>query len=621
MSTADKLAFVRIQDHFTQLDYLLFALMLLVSAAIGVYYAFKDVHKSHEEFIMASRKLHCAPVALSLTASFMSAVTVLGTPAEVYRFGMKYGLIAISYAVMVAITAHVFLPVYYRLRITSAYEYLELRYNNKYLRMTGAAMFMMQTIFYSGIVIYTPAFALNQVTGFVLWGAVAATGVICIFYCILGGLRAVVWTDVFQFLMMICAMILVIARTVSIKGGLSCILDDARHGGRLDFWDFNPSPFQRHTFWTIVIGGSFTWLGVYVINQSQVQRCLSCRSLGHAKLALYINLLGLWLTLCCATLSGLAMYSMFKDCDPWTAKKVTAPDQLIPYLVLKLGEDIPGILGFFVAGTYSGTLSTVSSSINALATVTVEDLVKRNLKTVSEEDLSSISMGMSLLFGIICIAMAAVTSVLTGVLQITLTVFGVIGGPLLGIYALGVLLPSANAKGAFSGLICGIIIILWIGIGSQMYPIPPQRAMPLHLSTAGCHAFNWTVPTTIAKPPTAPRPPIYENLYSISYLYLSPFGTLVTLMVGTVVSLSTGGLRQDIDRSLLFGKEDLIADYEYLKAKASQSWLQKQRLLQPRLALKARRRDRYTLAARHLKKRNILPPLRNATASNLTICT
>ncbi|XP_066490587.1 sodium-coupled monocarboxylate transporter 1-like [Tiliqua scincoides] len=568
------LAFVHIQDHFTQLDYLLFALMLLVSAAIGVYYAFKDVHKSHEEFIMASRKLHCAPVALSLTASFMSAVTVLGTPAEVYRFGMKYGLIAISYAVMVAITAHVFLPVYYRLRITSAYEYLELRYNNKYLRMTGTAMFVIQTIFYSGIVIYTPAFALNQVTGFELWGAIVGTGAVCILYCILGGLRAVVWTDVFQFLMMICTMILVTVRTVSVKGGFSCILDDARHGGRLDIWDFNPSPFQRHTFWTIVIGGSFTWLGIYVINQSQVQRCLACRSLVHAKLALYGNLLGLWLTLSSATLSGLAMYSMFKDCDPWTAKKVMAPNQLVPYLVLKLGEDIPGILGFFVAGTYSGTLSTVSSSMNALATVFVEDLVKRNLKTVSEADLSSISMGMNLLFGLVCIAMAAVSSLLTGVLQGAFTIFGVIGGSIFGVFALGVLLPSANAKGAFSGLICGVTAMLWIGIGSQMYPIPPHRTMPLHLSTAGCHAFNWTVPTTVAKPPTAPRPPIYEYWYSISYLYLGPLATLITFMVGTVVSLSTGGLRQDIDRSLLFGKEDLIADYEYLKAKFVSTHLQ-----------------------------------------------
>ncbi|XP_066490585.1 sodium-coupled monocarboxylate transporter 1-like [Tiliqua scincoides] len=568
MSTTDPFqALTSAKDHFTSLDYVIFALMLIFSAAVGIYYALKGVHNSQEEFIMASRSLHCAPVALSLTASFMSAVTVLGTPAEVYRFGMKFGLFAISYAVMVAITAHVFLPVYYRLRITSAYEYLELRYN-KCLRMIGTVMFILQTVSYSGIVIYAPSLALNQVTGFQLWGAIVGTGIICTFYCTLGGLRAVVLTDVFQFLLMICAFILVIGRTVSIKGGLGRILDDARHGERLDVWDFNPNPLQRHTFWSIVIGGSFTWLGVYAVNQSQVQRYLSCKSQVHAKLALYVNLLGLWLTLSSATLSGLAMYSVFKDCDPWTAKKVAAPDQLIPYLVLQLWKDFPGIPGLFVAGTYSGTLSSVSSSINALATVTVQDLVKPNFKTLTEADLSSISMGMNLLFGTICIAMAAVASLLTSVLQAALTIFGIIGGPLLGIFSLGVLLSSANSKGAFSGLVCGFIIVVWVGIGSQLYPPQPHRTEPLHLSTAGCHVSNWTVPTTIAKPPTAPRPSIAENWYSMSYLYLSALGTLVTFMVGTVVSLLTGGLKQDIDRSLLFGKEDLIEDYEYLKAKA-----------------------------------------------------
>ncbi|KAJ6656401.1 hypothetical protein lerEdw1_003904 [Lerista edwardsae] len=538
--------------NFTSVDYVVFASMLIVSASVGIYYAFRGVHETTEDFFLGSRSLHCVPVALSLTASFMSAVTVLGTPAEVYRYGMKFGLFAISYVLVVALTAHVFMPVYYRLGITSAYE-----------------------VSYSGIVIYAPSLALNQVTGFQLWGAIIGTGVICTFYCTLGGLKAVVWTDVFQFLLMLFAFIFVIGRTVSKREGLSHILDDARHGGRLDVWDFNPSPLQRHTFWTIVIGGSFTWLGVYAVNQFQVQRYLSCKTLGHAKLALYINLLGLWLTLTCAVLSGLSMYSMFKDCDPWTAKKVAAPDQLMPYLVLKLWKDYPGIPGLFVAGTYSGTLSTVSSSINALATVTVQDLVRPNFKTLSQGDLASISMGM-IVYPIPLLVLRLAS----------LTIFGIIGGPLLGIFALGVLLPSANSKGAFSGLICGLTIVIWLGIGSLMYPPLPHRTMPLQLSTAGCHVSNWTVPTTITKPPTAPRfaqpinyilkcgPHIADNWYSLSYLYLSTAGTIVTFTVGIVMSLSTGGLKQDIDHSLVFGKEDLIADYEYLRAKAVSTLLQ-----------------------------------------------
>uniref|UniRef100_A0A8C3FAS4 Solute carrier family 5 member 8 n=1 Tax=Chrysemys picta bellii TaxID=8478 RepID=A0A8C3FAS4_CHRPI len=158
---------------------------------------------------------------------------------------------------------------------------------------------------------------------------------------------------------------------------------------------FNPNPLQRHTFWTILIGGTFTWTGIYGVNQSQVQRYIACKTSFQAKLSLYINLLGLWAILVCAMFCGLAMYSIYHDCDPWTAKRVSAPDQLMPYLVLDILRDFPGVPGLFVASAYSGTLSTVSSSINALAAVTVEDLIKPYFSSLSEKKLSWISKGMS----------------------------------------------------------------------------------------------------------------------------------------------------------------------------------------------------------------------------------
>ncbi|KAL8221747.1 UNVERIFIED_CONTAM: Sodium-coupled monocarboxylate transporter 1 [Gekko kuhli] len=104
-------------------DYVVFAAMLLISAGIGLYYAFAGgVQKTSREFLMGGRRMSAVPVALSLTASFMSAVTVLGTPAEVYRFGARFSVFAITYALVVVISAEVFLPVFYRLGITSTYE-------------------------------------------------------------------------------------------------------------------------------------------------------------------------------------------------------------------------------------------------------------------------------------------------------------------------------------------------------------------------------------------------------------------------------------------------------------------------------------------------------------------
>ncbi|NXC67030.1 SC5A8 protein, partial [Anhinga anhinga] len=566
--------------RFTIWDYVVFAVMLLVSAVIGVYYAFVGGgQKTSKDFLMGGRSMSALPVALSLTASFMSAVTVLGTPAEIYYHGAIFCIFAITYGLVVLCSAEIFLPVFYKLGVTSTYEYLELRFN-KYLRLCGTFLFIIQTAskpqscstLYTGIVIYAPALALNQVTGFDLWGAVVATGVVCTFYCTLGGLKAVVWTDVFQVGIMVAGFSSVIIRAVVVQGGIERIVNDSYYGGRLNFWDFNPNPLQRHTFWTIVIGGTFTWTGIYGVNQSQVQRYIACKSRFHAKMSLYINLVGLWVILACATLCGLALYSVYKDCDPWTAKQVSALDQLMPYLVLDILHSFPGVPGLFVASAYSGTLSTVSSSINALAAVTVEDLIKPHFKSLSEKKLSRISMGMSLFYGGVCIAMAALASLLGALLQAALSIFGMIGGPLLGLFSLGILCSFANEIGAFVGLISGFIVSLWVGIGSQIYPPLPERTKPLYLSVAGCNitSGNFTSTesplTTVFSTQTAERPALADNWYSLSYLYFSTLGTLITVVVGIIISLLTGGLKQKADRKFLLTKEDFLSNFSWYKS-------------------------------------------------------
>ncbi|XP_007668201.1 sodium-coupled monocarboxylate transporter 1 [Ornithorhynchus anatinus] len=557
---------------FVVWDYVVFALMLLISAVIGVYYALVGGgQKTSEDFLMGGRSMSAVPVALSLTASFMSAVTVLGTPAEIYRFGAIFTVFAFTYAFVVILSAEVFLPVFYRLGITSTYEYLELRFN-KYIRLCGTILFIIQTILYTGIVIYAPALALNQVTGFDLWGAVVATGVVCTFYCTMGGLKAVVWTDVFQVGIMVAGFSSVIIRAVVVQGGINNILNDSYNGGRLNFWDFNPNPLQRHSFWTIIIGGTFTWTGIYGVNQSQVQRYISCKNRFQAKLSLYINLVGLWGILACAVLSGLAMYSRYHDCDPWTAKKVSAPDQLMPYLVLDILQDFPGLPGLFVACAYSGTLSTVSSSINALAAVTVEDLIKPHFPSFSERTLSWFSKGTSILYGVLCIGMAALASLMGALLQAALSIFGMVGGPLLGLFSLGILVPFANSVGSFVGLIAGFTISLWVGIGAQIYPPLPERTLPLPLSTAGCNmsSTNWTTAmpflTTSSPIHNTERTPLMDNWYSLSYLYFSTLGTLVTVIVGAIISLATGGTKQNLDSKYLLTSEDFLSNFSFCKS-------------------------------------------------------
>ncbi|XP_041526607.1 sodium-coupled monocarboxylate transporter 1 [Microtus oregoni] len=562
---------------FVVWDYVVFAGMLLISAAIGIYYAFAGGgQQTSKDFLMGGRSMTAVPVALSLTASFMSAVTVLGTPAEVYRFGAIFSIFAITYFFVVLISAEVFLPVFYRLGITSTYEYLELRFN-RFIRLCGTVLFIVQTILYTGIVIYAPALALNQVTGFDLWGAVVATGVVCTFYCTLGGLKAVVWTDVFQVGIMVAGFASVIIQATITQGGINTILSDASNGGRLNFWNFNPNPLQRHTFWTIIIGGTFTWTTIYGVNQSQVQRYISCKNRFHAKLSLYINLVGLWVILTCSVFCGLALYSRYRDCDPWTSKKVSEVDQLMPYLVLDILRNYPGVPGLFVACAYSGTLSTVSSSINALAAVTVEDLVRPHFKSLSEKSLSWISQGMSVLYGALCIGMAAVASLMGALLQAALSIFGMVGGPLLGLFSLGILVPFANSIGAFAGLLAGFAISLWVGIGAQLYPPLPERTLPLSLEVHGCNithnGSDWISTTEMPFSTSAfqihnvERTPLMDNWYSLSYLYFSTTGTLVTLLVGMLISLPTGGRRQNLDPRFLLTKQDFLSNFDVFKKK------------------------------------------------------
>ncbi|XP_048467975.1 sodium-coupled monocarboxylate transporter 1-like isoform X2 [Rhincodon typus] len=476
--------------EFTVWDYVVFVIMLLISVSIGVYHAIKARgQQSNSQFLLGDRQLRALPVAMSLTASFMSAVTVIGTPAEVYRFGAMFLIFCISYAIVTIISAEFFLPVFYRLNITSTYEYLNMRFN-KLARYIGTIFYITQTVLYTGIVIYAPALALNQVTGFDLWGVLVATGLVCTFYCTLGGLKAVIWTDVIQMGVMISGFLAVIIRGVVIQGSFERIWNISYHGGRLNFWDFDPNPLRRHTFWTIVVGGSFMWTAIYGINQSQVQRYIACRNQFEAKLSLYLNMVGLWITAFCAVFTGLTMYSIYHECDPLTEKKIKAPDQLLPYLVMDIMRDYPGVPGLFVAAAYSGTLSTVSSSINALAAVTLEDIIKPYI-SLSEQKLSWVTKGLSLMFGVICIGMAALSSLMGSILQAALTIFGIVGGPLLGLFLLGMIMPCANSVGALSGLAISFLLTLWIGIGGQVYQPLPDQTRPLPLSTAGCF-FNIT---------------------------------------------------------------------------------------------------------------------------------
>uniref|UniRef100_A0A8C3NV87 Solute carrier family 5 member 12 n=1 Tax=Cyanoderma ruficeps TaxID=181631 RepID=A0A8C3NV87_9PASS len=479
---------------FVAWDYVVFAALFLVSASIGVFFAIKErKKKTSKEFLVGGKQMTCGPIAFSLTSSFMSAVTVLGTPSEVYRYGASFVLFFLSYTLVIIFTAEIYLPVFYRSGITSTYEYLELRFN-KIVRLAATLIYILQTILYTGIVVYAPSLALNQVTGFDLWGSVAATGIVCTFYCTLGGLKAVVWTDAFQMIVMVAGFMTVLIRGTSLNGGSTKVWEDAHEGSRLNIFE-----------------------------------------------ALYLNLLGLWIVLVCAVFCGLVMYSHYQSCDPWTAAFISAPDQLMPYFVMDIFSSMPGVPGLFVACAFSGTLSTVAASINALATVTFEDLVKKGFPNLPEQMSTWISKGLCILYGVLCTSMAAAASLLGGVVQASLSIHGMCGGPMLGLFTLGIVFPCANWKGALGGLLSGISLAFWVGTGSFIYPAQPTKSIPLQLSTLNCTLANSTEALVTETPMEAPeRPLLADTWYSLSYLYFSAIGCVGCAITGLLISFITG---------------------------------------------------------------------------------
>ncbi|RXM34523.1 Sodium-coupled monocarboxylate transporter 2 [Acipenser ruthenus] len=491
---------------FSTWDYVVFAALFVVSSGIGIFFAVKERKKaSSREFLVGGKQMSCVPVALSLTASFMSAVTVLGAPSEVYRFGGAFILFGFSYSMVVLFTAELFVPVFYRSGITSTYEYLELRFN-KTVRIAATLIYIMQTIVYTGVVVYAPALALNQVTGFNLWGSIFATGIVCTFYCTLGGLKAVVWTDAFQMVVMVLGFLTVLIQGTIVNGGLTSAWEKAEAGSRLGVFD-----------------------------------------------ALYLNLIGLWVILGCAVFSGLLMFAYYRNCDPWTAGFVSAPDQLMPYFVMDILGSLPGLPGLFVACAFSGTLSTVAASINALATVTYEDLVKNCFKNLSNRLGTWISKGLCIVFGVACTSMAVAASQMGGVVQAALSIHGMCGGPMLGLFSLGILFPWTNWKGAAGGLVMGIAMSFWVGIGGFVYPAGPDKAFPLPLSTNSCLSLNITdIISTLAPTPAPERPALADTWYSMSYLYYSAVGWIATVIAGLLITSLTGPNRgEDVNPVLI----------------------------------------------------------------------
>ncbi|KAL9963406.1 hypothetical protein ACROYT_G026916 [Oculina patagonica] len=542
--------------QFGTVDFAVFGVMLLLSTFIGIYHAFTGgKQRTTKEFLFANRGMMAIPVALSLLASFMSAITILGVPSEIYIFGTQYWLIIASYVILFPSVALIFVPVFRAVDISSSYEYLEKRFSTG-VRNIGSVCFLIQTSLYMAIVVYGPAIALEAVTGFPVWASITSIGVVCTFYTTIGGMKAVIWNDVFQAIVMLGGLVAVLIVGTYKVGGFGKVFDRLEKGQRLKFFDFNPDPTQRLSIWSLVIGGAFGLFPLWAVNQTAVQRFLSVRSNKEAKRAVWINLpLSIFAVSLCA-LCGCVIYAFYADCDPISDKRIKKGDQILPYFVMHVLGSLYGVPGLFMACLFSGTLSTVSSGLNSLAAVVLEDFIKPFCRSrqmqLTEMRATLYSKLLALGFGALTIGLSFLATKLGAILQTFYSVFGVVGGPVVGAFCLGMFTRRAHSRGVYIGLLLGFAIGLWIGVGAKVYP-PPVTKAPV--STEGCKADvpfrNSTINSTSAPPPKE-----YEGLvlYRISWLWYSFVCFTVTYFTGLVVSVLWPGDHEGakVDSRLLF---------------------------------------------------------------------
>ncbi|XP_021952831.1 sodium-coupled monocarboxylate transporter 1 [Folsomia candida] len=522
--------------HFGTVDYLVFTLMLAVSAGIGIFYGCFGNRQTTKDFLMGGRNMGIVPVTLSLLATFFSAIALLSVPAEIYLNGTIYIMIAPAHFAVMGVSAYLYLPVFYNLQLTSTYEYLELRFS-KPVRILASFVFTVQMVLYQSVVIYAPALALSQVTGLHLYGCVTALFAIVIFYTALGGIKSVMWTDVVQIIVMFGAMIVVLVKGGIDLGGFGNIWNIAVDGGHVKYFDFDPDPRTRQTTWTLWIGAFFMWLAIYGVNQAQVQRYLTLPTIRQAKMAIWLNGLGRFVLLILNVLTGLVLYAKYSKCDPLMSKRIRTTDQILPIFVMDSLGDFKGFPGLFVAGIFSGALSTVSSGLNSLASITLEDYVKYFYPDISDHRATNISKFSSVMYGLLSFGLVFIAERLGGIFDVSFSIFGMVGGTLLGVFSLGMFVPWCNSKGAFWGTLTSLVFMLWLGIGTSMAKSGIRPASKLTLSVEGCS--NFTAPRSNFLNQAGQSDEISE-FYKISYYWYALIGCCLNMMVGTVVSFLTG---------------------------------------------------------------------------------
>lgn len=273
----------------TALDWIILIGTLLGIALYGLYKTrgASDIG----EYFRGGNELRWPTVGLSIMATQASAITFLSTPGQAYEDGLRFVQFYFGLPLAMIVISAVFVPIYFKLKVYTAYEYLEHRFDVR-LRYLGALLFLIQRGLAAGITIYAPAIILSTLMGWSLQATNLGIGVLVIVYTVLGGTKAVAQTQKQQMVVMLLGMVLAVVLVVlrlpeHVSVGHALRLAGAL--GKMNAVSFELDPSTRYTFWSGITGGFFLALSYFGTDQSQVQRYLSGRSVAESRLGLVLN--------------------------------------------------------------------------------------------------------------------------------------------------------------------------------------------------------------------------------------------------------------------------------------------------------------------------------------------
>jgi len=441
--------------EFGWVNMLVLTLYLLAMVLIGVYFMFKN--NSTEDYFRGGQNIPWWAAACSIYATMLSSLTYVALPALVYRTDWLVYLGVMMILLVAPVAIYVAMPFFRQIDATSAYEYLSKRFNMP-VRLLASGLFTLFHISRMGIVMALTALALAAVTPLAAWECVLVMGVLCLIYCTLGGVEAVIWTDTIQtIVLLIGALVCFLFILNGIEGGFSGFIERGMAGDKFTMvqLDFGPDSITSLAIWVIVLGGIGQNISSYTADQAVVQRYMVTTDERAAAKSIWANAImavpGALLFFC----MGTGLYAFYQS-HPEKLDPTIQIDQIFPAFI---ANELPiGIAGLIVAGIFAAAQSTVSTSMNSIATTLVTDFLRPFNVCKSEHGYFKAAQILTFLMGVLGTAAALVfiSPEIRSLMEQYFRVIGMFMGALGGLFVLGVTTRKANGPGALVGLFTGV---------------------------------------------------------------------------------------------------------------------------------------------------------------------